>query len=88
MFEVEWRPEAQNDLTEAWIAADGPGRQAITQAVQRIDRSLERNPLDTGEGRAGNDRIHFERPLVVLFEVLEAQQQVKVLRMWTTGSRR
>ncbi len=37
MFEVEWRPEAQNDLTEAWIAADGPGRQAITQAVQRID---------------------------------------------------
>ena len=86
MFQVEWRPEPLNDLTEGWLAADGPGRQAITRAVQRIDRALERNPLDTGEGRAGNDRIHFEWPLVVLFEVLQAERQVRVLRMWITNS--
>lgn len=24
MFELEWRPQALNELTEAWIAADGP----------------------------------------------------------------
>ena len=88
MFEVEWCPEAQNDLTEVWIAAEGSGRQAITRAVERIDRSLERNPLGTGEGRVGNERIHFERPLVVLFEVLQAERRVRVLKMWITGSRR
>ena len=82
MFEVDWRDEALNDLTDAWLAADGPGRLAITKAVRRIDHALARTPLDTGEGRGGNHRIHFEGSLVVIFQVFEAEHSVQVV---TTG---
>ena len=88
MFEVEWRPQALNELTEAWIAADGPARQAITSAVRQIDESLKRDPIDTGEERAGNRRIHFQPPLVIIFRVLEAERRVRVLKTWRIPPRR
>ena len=79
MFEVDWRDEALSDLAEVWTAADGPVRQAITEAVQRIDDLLERDPLDTGEEREENYRIHFESPLVVIFQVFQAERRVLVV---------
>lgn len=88
MFEVEWRPGALNELTNAWLAADGPGRQAITAAVRRIDHALSQNPLDTGESREGNRRIHFDAPLVVVFRVFEAARRVRVSATWPIPRRR
>jgi len=88
MFTVEWRDEALNDLAGAWIAADGPSRQAITAAVRRIDDALEQNPLDTGEEREGNHRIHFDASLVVIFQVFEAERRVWVVMARPISRRR
>ncbi len=89
MFEVDWRDEALNDLTEAWLAAVGPGREAVTAAVGRIDDALEQNPLDTGEGREEeNYRIHFEAPLVVIFRVFPTERRVLVVMTWPIIRRR
>ena len=88
MFEVDWRPEALNDMTEVWLEADGPGRQAIAAAVRRIDDLLERDPLDTGEESEGDYRIHFQSPLVVIFQVFEAERRVLVVRLGLIPRRR
>lgn len=88
MFEVEWLPVASNELTEVWLAADGPGRHAITAAVQWIDDLLERDPLHAGEERDENYRIHFQSPLVVIFQVYEAQRRVSVVTVGPIRRRR
>jgi hypothetical protein len=88
MFEVQWRPEAQNDLAEVWMAADSPGRQAITAAVRRIDELLQSDPLDTGEGREETYRIHFQAPLVVIFQLFPAERRVLVEKIGLMARRR
>ena len=88
MFEVQWRPEAQNDLADVWTRADSPGRQAISAAVRRIDELLERDSLGTGEEREENYRIHFQSPLVVIFQVFQTERRVLVVTMGPIRRRR
>ena len=81
-FTVIWFPQAEDDLTTAWLDSDRATRRAITAATNYIDRLLRANPLDVGEGREGIDRIVFHSPLAMVFEVLEDDRLVRVREVW------
>jgi hypothetical protein len=76
-YNVRWRRAARDQLAAAWITA--ADRSALTAAANRVDRLLERDPLDCGESRSGIERVMFEGPLVVAFDVYEARRKVVVL---------
>ncbi len=77
---VLWKPDAESDLANLWVySAD---KQAITNAANQIDAILRKNPLNTGESRSDDDRIHAEGPLGVLFTVDAMDRKVQVVRVW------
>ncbi len=79
-FTVVWQPSALNHLAELWNA--GPGRSAITQAANRIDRALLSSPTQQGEERDEGIRILIDAPLAVYFTVSEPDRMVTVFAVW------
>jgi hypothetical protein len=54
---VLWKPDAESDLAELWVNATD--KAAITAAANRVDILLRRDPLNTGESRTDDDRVHI-----------------------------
>jgi hypothetical protein len=61
--------------------------EAITEAMARLDVRLITNPMAAGESRSGHERIAFESPLTVNFEVYEEERTVVVTRAAYTPPR-
>jgi hypothetical protein len=80
IYTVAWKPIAEQRLTNLWIA--GPDRQSITNAANRIDQLLRRDPDQQGESRDAKRRILFVPPLAVLYRVEEGDRIVHVLDVW------
>ena len=87
MFRVEWLQTALNELAAVWLQADSAQRKAITTAAQAIDKLLQRSPQREGESRAHGQRILFEPPLAVTFEVHPQRSLVRVLHVWSPQRR-
>jgi hypothetical protein len=77
---VLWNSDAADDLTNMWV--NSPDKSALTAAANRIDAQLAKDPLNTGESRDADDRVHHEAPLGVLFTVDAKDRQVLVVRIW------
>jgi plasmid stabilization system protein ParE len=82
-YTVIWKPAAEADLARLWT--DSPDKRAITDASDRIDALLKKNPGALGESRSGNDRILVIAPLALIFEVLEDDKLVRVLNVARWG---
>jgi hypothetical protein len=78
-YTVRWRRSATNALANIWNQA--PDRQAVTDAANRIDRELARDPSNLGESRSRGRRIVIDLPLAVIFKVDEARRRVLVVRV-------
>jgi hypothetical protein len=63
-----------------------PDRDAVSAAIHRIDKRLERDPKTYGESRGGTDRLVFDDPVGVLFRV-EEPNRVIVLSVGLSGRR-
>ncbi len=85
-FHVSWEPSAEQLLAAIWTSDPTP--QAVTDAANRIDRRLERDPVTLGESRPGSVRIYFDFPLGIYFRVNEQQQTVSVYHVWRLRRRR
>ena len=83
MFRVEWLQEAVGELAELWIAADSPGRQAITKATHALDQELQTDPFRASESRDADVRIAFSIPLAILFEADLEERIVWILHVWS-----
>ena len=79
MFTVLWSLEATEDLTRLWTQSDSLLRKAITVASHRFDKNLANDPESAGESRLGAERIGFEFPLGIRFDVDKANNKVRVL---------
>jgi len=77
IYLVGWTATAENGLADVWMKASD--RKAVNAAADRIERALATSPLDLGEGRDRNDRIHFDPPLSVVFRVDAAARVVIVV---------
>ena len=87
MFQVLWLQTALDELAAAWLRADSALRQAITTATHAIDPLLQVAPNEQGESRANDQRILFQPPLGVTFEVHQEAGVVLVLHVWIVRSR-
>jgi hypothetical protein len=79
-FTVTWKPAAKRELASIWINA--VDRQSVTDATNKLERRLRRDPLNEGESRSGGQRITFEEPLGMVFHVNEPDLLVSVLQLW------
>jgi hypothetical protein len=82
---VVWDPAAQDVLAELWN--QGPDRAAISEASDRIDWRLQRDPQSCGEARDDDLRILIELPLAVYFKVAALDRLVSVIDVWRWGSK-
>jgi hypothetical protein len=57
-------------------------RKAISQASNRIEKQLARDPENVGESREGDDRVCHDFPLGLIFELDSANKVVRVLQVW------
>ena len=76
-YTVVWQPDAEAHLARLWIAASD--RAEVAAASNKIDGQLRTRPLELGEGCEGVDRVLAVDPLVVTYEVSEADRLVRVL---------
>lgn len=81
-FTVTWRPSAERDAYELWLAARD--RQAITEAIDRIDLLLSTSPERVGEDFYG-DRLLVVPPIHVIYVVHHADRRVDVEQIWRVG---
>jgi plasmid stabilization system protein ParE len=77
MFEVLWKRSARGQLADIWVNASN--RNAITAAVDSIDRALRSDPDEQGESREDQERVVVVPPLVVDFRVIEEDRRVEIL---------
>ena len=82
MFRVEWRDGAVNEHAGIWMQADSNQRSAITEATNIVDEELRTDPIGSSESRERDDRVLFEQPLGILFQVDLAGQNVWVDHVW------
>jgi hypothetical protein len=56
----------------------------VTRAADRIDALLAYSPAVVGESRTPGERVLFEPPLVVTYEIIEDDKRVNVMRVSRT----
>ena len=83
MYTVVWLQTALNDLARAWTNADTLQREVITKASYSMDAQLQSDPESIGESRSEGQRVAFEPPIGVLYEVHADQETVVILHFWT-----
>ncbi len=84
MYTVIWQTVAENELAELWLAASD--RRAITLAASTLDAALSVRPLRLGESRASSvQRIVYQAPLGIEFEVVEDDKRVIVQGVFSIG---
>jgi hypothetical protein len=79
-YRVFWEPHAESQLER--ILSERTNQTRIVAAARAIDRHLINAPLEFGESRYDTVRIGFERPLGVLYEVLDDVRTVIVYEVW------
>jgi plasmid stabilization system protein ParE len=79
-YDVDWKPAALAELAAIWNGATD--RNDVSAASDEIDRLLERSADQLGESREKDFRVFLLKPLGVEFQVLEAQRQALVVRVW------
>jgi plasmid stabilization system protein ParE len=78
-YDVIWVPSAENQLASIWTAARN--RTAVARAAARIDGMLANDPNSEGESRPDGRRVLIVMPLVVYYQVDEADRRVRVLHV-------
>jgi hypothetical protein len=79
-YTVVWLPRGEKKLTNMWLRASD--RNAISNAVNLIDKLLSVDPMNVGESRDEPDRILHQTPLGVIFRVVDDDRLVMVIDVW------
>lgn len=79
-YRVFWSPDAELQLEK--ILKDPANQVRLAAAARVIDKQLVTDPLEFGESRYDTLRIGFERPLGVLYEVIDDVATVIVYEVW------
>lgn len=78
-YAVIWLAAAERGLVDEYLVARDHGQdELIAPAVVRIDRALRDHPETYGESRADNERVEYEAPLTVEFEVFPDERVVVI----------
>jgi hypothetical protein len=80
-YTVLWTPNAEGRLARVWV--DASDQNAISFAANTIDGLLTNDPDSLGEVVFDTVRRLSLPPLGIEFEVIDAEQIVYVLSVWT-----
>jgi hypothetical protein len=79
-YSLTWSDPALDQLADAYLAARIDGRDAdFSQSISQIEANLTRDPLAFGESRAGAQRVMFDSPAMVLYQVDQSVRVVNIL---------
>ena len=67
---VEWHDIALDRLADIYVAVPAADRDGIVRCVDQTNARLALDPQFLGESRAGNRRVWFNRPLMVVYDVI------------------
>ena len=76
---VVWVSEAEAELAEIWMASTS--RDAVASASHAIDSALGQDAESVGASLAEGLRAFDEPPLRVLFEILDDDRMVRILKV-------
>lgn len=76
---VVWVTDAETELTDIWLASGS--RDRVTSASHRIDIALGENAESIGHPLAEGMIAYDEPPLRVLFEILDDDRLVRILKV-------
>ena len=88
MFQLLWRQEAIDGIATIWMKGNSDERNKITSAIHLLDELLRHDPENAGESRGDSLRIYFDLPLVVSFRCDVENSLVRVLQVWSAGTRK
>jgi hypothetical protein len=81
MYSVVWGELFEQQLAAVWLAAKD--RKSVSRAATFLETQLERRPLSVGESRSSSiERIVFEAPLGIEYQVIEDDKKVIVQGVW------
>jgi hypothetical protein len=75
---VVWAEEAGTEVQR--VLGQSRFAQRIVDLLLQIDARLASDPTAIGESRDGNERVMFDLPIALTFEVLEERRTVLVTR--------
>ena len=79
-FTVTWHDDVANQLAALVVRHRGTRLgQQITEAANRIDRELSRNPVAVSRRLVTNVRLLVVEPLAVEYSVYDDDRQVRLL---------
>jgi plasmid stabilization system protein ParE len=76
---VVWVSDAEAELAEIWLASESRNR--VTSASHEIDQALSQNAELVGSPLVEGLRAFDAPPLRVLFEILDMDRTVRVLKV-------
>ncbi|MBC7852986.1 MAG: hypothetical protein IAF94_06085 [Pirellulaceae bacterium] len=79
-WHVVWNADSEELLRQAIAAASAPDE--IIIAIEAIEALLESDPIDVGESREDDERIHFQGRFGVLFRVKHEDRIVVIHAFW------
>ena len=67
---VEWNENALDRLADIYVAITPTERETVVRCVERTTARLGVDPGFFGESRGGIRRVWFNRPLMVVYDLL------------------
>jgi hypothetical protein len=67
---VEWHEVALDRLADIYVAVPAADRDAVARCVEQINTRLADDSAFVGESRGGNRRVFFNRPLMVVYDLV------------------
>ena len=76
-YTVIWTKDAEDELASAWL--NSMDRNAVTKAVDQLERDLILSPLTVGESRRSTvERVAFLSPVGICFSIIVDDHKVIV----------
>ena len=67
---VQWHDIALDRLADIYVAVPAADRDGLVRCVDQTNARLALDPQFLGESRRGNRRVWFNRPLMVVYDLL------------------
>ena len=79
-YTVVWTATAEHELAQIWL--DASDRQSVSDAANRLEAELKRDPLRFSRPTSEVFRELYLQPLVVRFNISEDDRRVTVASVW------
>jgi mRNA-degrading endonuclease RelE of RelBE toxin-antitoxin system len=79
-YEVRWSSYAEKELDQPTLSASQ--KQALSDATARVEAALAMAPRDVGTMRLVSTRILVDKPLGIVYDIIEDDKIVVIAEAW------